>query len=223
MRHRMRLADAGRFVERRAIAEIRAREKRLAAGHTIAIRTRCAIECSSVASGRQRKSFCAGANFGDGSTLDKSGQRPGEASSPVSHLLYAGGAAVSFEKADHRWRSTARRRRWIRPRDGRISLTCPEARFVAISRARLFHPGFGLTESCRGVGRPTHQMFIPAAAWRRGSLSDGSCQLLVPKTRCAARRRSSPQIAENAPLAILATRAIGAAGTGGPRQSRDRA
>ena len=31
----------------------------------------------------QGKSFCAGANFGDGSTLDNSGQRPGEQASPV--------------------------------------------------------------------------------------------------------------------------------------------
>src|SRR3954465_9589922 len=43
-------------------------------------------KCRAVVLAAQGKSFCAGANFGDGSTPDKSGQRPGEASSPVSHL-----------------------------------------------------------------------------------------------------------------------------------------
>src|ERR1700733_2054364 len=43
--------------------------------------------CRAVVLAAQGKSFCAGANFGDGSTLDKSGQRPGEAASPV-HSLY---------------------------------------------------------------------------------------------------------------------------------------
>ena len=42
--------------------------------------------CRAVVLAAQGKSFCAGANFGDGTTLDKSGQRPGEASSPVQHL-----------------------------------------------------------------------------------------------------------------------------------------
>src|ERR1700745_1585103 len=34
----------------------------------------------------QGKSFCAGANFGDGSTLDAEGRRPGEAMAPIAHL-----------------------------------------------------------------------------------------------------------------------------------------
>src|SRR3982074_1909046 len=42
--------------------------------------------CRAVVLAAHGKSFCAGANFGDGSTLDKSGQRPGEAMSPISHL-----------------------------------------------------------------------------------------------------------------------------------------
>src|SRR4051812_45988601 len=42
--------------------------------------------CRAVVLAAQGKSFCAGANFGDGSALDKSGLRPGEVSSPVSSL-----------------------------------------------------------------------------------------------------------------------------------------
>src|SRR4051794_18800848 len=43
-------------------------------------------KCRAVVLAAQGKSFCAGANFGDGSTLDKSGRRPGEDTQPVGHL-----------------------------------------------------------------------------------------------------------------------------------------
>ena len=42
--------------------------------------------CRAVVLAAQGKSFCAGANFGDGSTLNKEGQRPGEAMAPIGHL-----------------------------------------------------------------------------------------------------------------------------------------
>ena len=46
------------------------------------------IGCRAVVLAAQGKSFCAGANFGDGSTLAKSGQRPGELTreAAVQHL-----------------------------------------------------------------------------------------------------------------------------------------
>jgi len=46
------------------------------------------IGCRAVVLAAQGKSFCAGANFGDGSTLDKAGQRPGELNreAAVQHL-----------------------------------------------------------------------------------------------------------------------------------------
>ena len=37
-------------------------------------------DCRAVVLASQGKAFCAGANFGDGSTLDRAGQRSGEAS-----------------------------------------------------------------------------------------------------------------------------------------------
>src|SRR5262249_23924317 len=43
-------------------------------------------KCRAVVLAAQGKSFCAGANFGDGSTLDAQGKRPGEAMSPIAHL-----------------------------------------------------------------------------------------------------------------------------------------
>ena len=43
-------------------------------------------QCRAVVLAAQGKSFCAGANFGDGSTLNKEGQRPGEAMTPIGHI-----------------------------------------------------------------------------------------------------------------------------------------
>src|SRR5437764_651501 len=42
--------------------------------------------CRAVVLAAQGKAFCAGANFGDGSALNREGQRPGEQSQPVQHL-----------------------------------------------------------------------------------------------------------------------------------------
>src|SRR3954451_868976 len=46
----------------------------------------------------QRKSFCAGTNFGDGSSLDKSGQRPGEDMAPIGHLYMQAVRVVRSKK-----------------------------------------------------------------------------------------------------------------------------
>ena len=42
--------------------------------------------CRAVVLASQGKAFCAGANFGDGSALNRDGQRPGEQSQSVGHL-----------------------------------------------------------------------------------------------------------------------------------------
>ena len=102
--------------------------------------------CRAVVLASQGKAFCAGANFGDGSALDRAGQRPGEQAQPVGHLYIEAvrlfrtgkpiigaihGAAVGGGLglalvADFR-------------------VTCPEARFCANFTRLGFHPGFGLT------------------------------------------------------------------------------
>src|SRR3954467_5794585 len=43
-------------------------------------------DCRAVVLASQGKAFCAGANFGDGSTLNREGQRPGEQTQGVGHL-----------------------------------------------------------------------------------------------------------------------------------------
>src|SRR6516165_11229060 len=41
--------------------------------------------CRAIVLASQGKAFCAGANFGDGSALDREGKRPGEEAQPVAH------------------------------------------------------------------------------------------------------------------------------------------
>src|SRR5262245_11064048 len=103
-------------------------------------------QCRAVVLAAQGKSFCAGANFGDGSTLDAAGQRPGEKERPVGHLYL----------------EAVRLFRTAKPVIGAIHgaavggglglalvpdfrVTCPEARFCANFTRLGFHPGFGLT------------------------------------------------------------------------------
>src|SRR5450759_4858216 len=49
-------------------------------------------DCRAVVLAAQGKAFCAGANFGDGGTLDQEGQRPGELNreKAVQHLYLEG-------------------------------------------------------------------------------------------------------------------------------------
>src|SRR5262249_44572183 len=102
--------------------------------------------CRAVVLAAQGKSFCAGANFGDGSTLDPEGRRPGEAIEPAGHL----------------YMEAVRLFRTRKPIVGAIHgaavggglglalvadlrVTCPQARFCANFTRLGFHPGFGLT------------------------------------------------------------------------------
>jgi len=158
------------------------------------------------------KSFCAGANFGDGSTLDKSGQRPGEASSPVSHLYMQAVRLFRSKKpivgAIHGAAVGGGLGLAMVP-DFRV--TCPEARFVANFTRLGFHPGFGLTETLPAVIGKTNASMMFYTSRRIGgeeACRMGLANVLVAQdqVREAAHKLAS-EIAENAPLAVLATRA----------------
>ena len=104
----------------------------------------------------QGKSFCAGANFGDGSKLDAQGNRPNE-----------------NQMGGHLYQEAVRLFRTKKPIVGAIQgpaiggglglalvpdfrVACPESRFAANFTRLGFHPGFGLTYTLpRLVG---HQM-----------------------------------------------------------------
>src|SRR5215813_3997628 len=167
--------------------------------------------CRAVVLAAQGKSFCAGANFGDGSTLDQSGRRPGEAMAPIAHL---------YTHAVRLFRSR-------KPIVGAIHgaavggglglalvpdfrVTCSEARFSANFNRLGFHPGFGLTATLpRLVG--AQQAALLFYTGRRISGTEavriGLADVLVPHAEV----RSSAQalaleIAQSSPLAVLATR-----------------
>jgi enoyl-CoA hydratase/carnithine racemase len=174
-------------------------------------------KCRAVVLAAQGKSFCAGANFGDGSTLDKSGQRPGEASSPVSHLYMQAVRLFRSKKpiigAIHGAAVGGGLGLAMVP-DFRV--TCPEARFVANFTRLGFHPGFGLTETLPAViGKTAANMMFYTSRRIGGeeAYRMGLTNLLVPQDQVRdAAQKLAAEIAENAPLAILATRATMRAG-----------
>jgi enoyl-CoA hydratase/carnithine racemase len=173
--------------------------------------------CRAVVLAAQGKSFCAGANFGDGSTLDKSGQRPGEASAPVGHLYMQAIRLFRSKKpivgAIHGAAVGGGLGLAMVP-DFRVA--CPETRFVANFTRLGFHPGFGLTETLPAViGKQAAAMMFYTSRRVTGgeALAMGLADLLVPQENVrAAAQKLAADIAENAPLAILATRATMRAG-----------
>src|SRR5204863_466910 len=168
-------------------------------------------ECRAVVLAAQGKSFCAGANFGDGSTLDKSGQRPGEEMAPIGHLYMQAVRLFRSKKpivgAIHGAAVGGGLGLSMVP-DFRVA--CPETRFAANFTRLGFHPGFGLTETLPAIiGKQNATMMfytsrrIGGEEARRMGLAD----LLVPQDQVrAAAQKLAADIAENAPLAILATR-----------------
>jgi enoyl-CoA hydratase/carnithine racemase len=169
-------------------------------------------KCRAVVLAAQGKSFCAGANFGDGSTLDKSGQRPGEASAPVSHLYIQAVRLFRSKKpivgAIHGAAVGGGLGLAMVP-DFRV--TCPEARFVANFTRLGFHPGFGLTETLPTVIGKTNANMMFYTSRRIGgeeAYRMGLANALVPQDQVRdVAQKLAAEIAENAPLAILATRA----------------
>jgi enoyl-CoA hydratase/carnithine racemase len=168
-------------------------------------------KCRAVVLAAQGKSFCAGANFGDGSTLDKSGQRPGEASSPVAHLYIQAIRLFRSKKpiigAIHGAAVGGGLGVAMVP-DFRVA--CPETRFVANFTRLGFHPGFGLTETLPAViGRQKAAMMFYTGRRVGGeeALAMGLADVLVPQDQVrAAAQKLAADIAESAPLAIIATR-----------------
>jgi len=174
--------------------------------------------CRAVVLAAQGKAFCAGANFGDGSTLDGAGQRPGERTEGVGHLYTEAlrlfraqkpviaavhGAAVGGGLGLAMWA------------DFRVS--CPQARFCANFTRLGFHPGFGLTVTLPEVIGKTNAALMFYTSRRVGgeeAFRMGLADVLVAtqdEVRPAALALAA-EIAENAPLGLVATRATMRAG-----------
>ena len=159
------------------------------------------------------KSFCAGANFGDGSQLDKDGNRPDEATRSNSAHLY---------------QEAVRLFRTRKPIVGAIHgpaiggglglslvpdfrVACTEARFAANFTRLGFHPGFGLTHTLPAlIGAQKASLLFYTGRRLNGeeALAIGLADMLVPlaDVRRTAQKLAA-EIAEAAPLAVAATRA----------------
>jgi len=173
--------------------------------------------CRAVVLAAQGKAFCAGANFGDGSTLDREGRRPGEQAQPVGHLYTEAVRLFRTKKpiiAAVHGAAVGGGLGLAMVADFRV--TCPEARFCANFTRLGFHPGFGLTTTLPEViGKSnaalmfyTSRRFTGEEAHRMG-LAD----VLVPQDQVrATAHKLATEIAENAPLGIIATRATLRAG-----------
>ena len=103
--------------------------------------------CRALVLAAQGKSFCAGANFGDGRSLDADGQVKGKPNaSSVGHLYIEAVRLFRTQKpivgAIHGAAIGGGLGLAVMP-DFRV--TCPEARFSANFTMLGFHPGFGLT------------------------------------------------------------------------------
>lgn len=160
----------------------------------------------------QGKAFCAGANFGDGSTLDTQGRRPGEPM-PSVHSLYIEGNRLFRTKkpiiAAIHGAAVGGGLGLAMVADFRV--TCPEARFCANFTRLGFHPGFGLTVTLPAVIGETKAALMFYTS-RRVPGDDayvwGLADVLVAQDEVrTASLELAAEIAENSPLGLIATRA----------------
>ena len=171
------------------------------------------IDCRAVVLAAQGKAFCAGANFGDGSALNKEGQRPGELNreAAVQHLYLEGNRLFRTKKpiiAAVHGAAVGGGLGLAMVADFRVA--CPETRFAANFTRLGFHPGFGLTVTLPLVVGPTKAALMFYTSRRvRGdeAFAMGLADVLVPQDQVrAAAIALAAEIAENAPLGLIATR-----------------
>jgi enoyl-CoA hydratase/carnithine racemase len=173
--------------------------------------------CRATVLAAQGKAFCAGANFGDGSTLDAAGQRPGEAARPVAHLymeaLRLFGTKKPIVAAVH-GAAVGGGLGLAMVADFRV--TCPEARFVANFTRLGFHPGFGLTVTLpEAIGKHNAALMFYTSRRVTGTEAHamGLADVLVAQDEVRpAALKLAAEIAENAPLGVTVTRATMRAG-----------
>ena len=159
----------------------------------------------------QGKAFCAGANFGDGSTLDTQGRRPNEPGPGVAPLYVEGNRLFRTKKpiiAAVHGAAVGGGLGLAMVADFRV--TCPEARFCANFTRLGFHPGFGLTVTLPAVIGQTKAALMLYTSRRvtgEEAYTMGLADVLVAQqhVRDAAIKLAS-EIGENSPLGLIATR-----------------
>ena len=170
-------------------------------------------DCRALVLAAQGKAFCAGANFGDGGTLDRDGSALLGGPTPgAAHLYIEGNRLFRTKKpivAAVHGAAVGGGLGLAMVADFRV--TCPEARFCANFTRLGFHPGFGLTVTLPAVIGPTKAALMFYTSRRvRGDEAHamGLADVLVPQGEVrAAALALAAEIAENSPLGLIATRA----------------
>ena len=172
------------------------------------------ITCRATVLAAQGKAFCAGANFGDGSTLNKQGLRPGEIARDlvVQHLYLEAVRLFKVKKpivAAVHGAAVGGGLGLAMVADFRVA--CPQARFAANFTRLGFHPGFGLTVTLPlAIGQTKAALMFYTSRRVTGEEAHamGLADVLVPQEQVrAAALKLAAEIAENAPLALVSTRA----------------
>ena len=169
--------------------------------------------CRAIVLAAQGKSFCAGADFGDGGNLAEDGQvrnRPG--ANRIGHLYVEAVRLFRTRKpvvgAIHGAAVGGGLGLALVP-DFRV--TCAEARFSANFTRLGFHPGFGLTVTLPElVGRSRAALMFYTSRRVKGdeACAMGLADRLVPQGEVrAAALALAREIAACAPLGVAATRA----------------
>ena len=169
------------------------------------------VDIRAVVLAAQGKAFCAGANFGDGSTLDAQGRRSNEPGPGVAPLYIEGNRLFRTQKpiiAAIHGAAVGGGLGLAMVADFRV--TCPEARFCANFTRLGFHPGFGLTITLPAVIGQTKAALMFYTSRRvtgEEAYTMGLADVLVPQqdVREAAIKLAS-EISENSPLGLIATR-----------------
>ncbi|MGB9317395.1 MAG: enoyl-CoA hydratase/isomerase family protein [Pseudolabrys sp.] len=159
----------------------------------------------------QGKAFCAGANFGDGSTLDAQGRRSNEPGPGVAPLYIEGNRLFRTKKpiiAAVHGAAVGGGLGLAMMADFRV--TCPEARFCANFTRLGFHPGFGLTVTLPAVIGETKASLMFYTSRRvpgDEAYAMGLADVLVRQDQVRdAAIKLADEIGENSPLGLIATR-----------------
>ena len=159
----------------------------------------------------QGKAFCAGANFGDGSTLDAQGRRSNEPGPGVAPLYIEGHRLFRTKKpiiAAVHGAAVGGGLGLAMVADFRV--TCPEARFCANFTRLGFHPGFGLTVTLPAVIGETKAALMFYTSRRvpgDEAYAMGLADVLVRQDQVRdAAIKLAAEIGENSPLGLIATR-----------------
>jgi enoyl-CoA hydratase/carnithine racemase len=169
--------------------------------------------CRAIVLCSQGKSFCAGANFGDGSQVQADGSVEGSLNRVgVDHLyieavrLFAAGKPVvgAIQGA-----AIGGGLGLAMVPDFRVG--CPESRFAANFTRLGFHPGFGLTTTLpRVIGRQKADLMFLTSRRIRGDEAFEWGLLDILTTHGQVRETAwnlAREIAVNAPLGVTSTRA----------------